>query len=146
MKKLNELKEVGIFFDASSAQCRKTVKAFIKKMEKSDIKTHSIGFFNALQPEENFISDKKLYFSTLKDFSYFFLPDSEELKEFIQMDLNALFVFSAEESFPATSVIKMSNAKLKVGFTGLFEDALDLTFEIPDHEPEQLTEQIERYL
>jgi len=146
MKKVNEFKEIGIFFDASSEQCRKTVKAFIKKMEKTNINTWSIGFFNTSQQEENFISDKKLYFSTLKDFSFFFLPNGEELKEFIQKDLDALFVFSSDEAFPATSVVKMSRAKLKVGFARLFENALDLTFEIPDYEPEQLTEQIERYL
>jgi len=146
MKNMDAFAEAGIFFDASSEECRKTVKAFIKKLENRNIKTWSVGFFNTLEQEENFISDRKLYFSTLKDFSFFFLPESEELKEFIQRDLDALFVFSDEETFPATAVVKMSKAKLKVGFTGLFENAFDLTFEIPNHQPEQLTEQIERYL
>jgi hypothetical protein len=146
MKKLNKLTDVGIFFDASSEQCRKTVKAFIKKLDSQKTNARSIGFFNTLKPEEDFISDKKLYFSTLKDFSFFFLPKCEELNDFVEKDLDALFVFSAEDSFPATAVIKMSKAKLKVGFSHLFDDALDLTFEIPSHQPEQLTEQIERYL
>lgn len=146
MKKLNDLKNVGIFFDASSEKCRKTVKAFIKELNTLNINTVAIGFFNMPAPENNFISDKKLYFASLKDFSFFFLPKSEELKTFIQKDLDALFVYSADDSFPAVALVKQSKAKLKVGLSGRFDNALDLTFELPNQGPEQLTEQIKRYL
>lgn len=146
MKKLNDLKNVGIFFDASSEKCRKTVKAFIKELNTLNINTVAIGFFNMPAPENNFISDKKLYFASLKDFSFFFLPKSEELKTFIQKDLDTLFVYSSDDSFPAVALVKQSKAKLKVGLSGRFDNALDLTFELPDQDPEQLTEQIKRYL
>ncbi len=146
MKKLNDLKNVGIFFDASSEKCRKGVKAFIKELNTLHINTWAVGFFNMPGTGENLISDKKLYFASLKDFSFFFLPKSPELKEFVERDLDALFVYSADDAFPATAMIKLSKAKLKVGLTGRFDNGLDLTFELPVQEPEQLTEQIKRYL
>lgn len=146
MKKLSDLKNVGIFFDSSSEKCQKEVKAFIKDLNSQNINSRAIGFFNAKEAEDNLISDKKLYYATLKDFSFFFLPKSEELKEFIQNEMDALFVYSANDVFPATATIRMSKARLKVGLSGKFEDALDLTFELSDNAPEHLTEQIKRYL
>jgi hypothetical protein len=146
MKKLTDLKNVGIFFDASSEKCLKEVKAFIKELNGQNINTKAIGFFNAKEAEDNLISDRKMFFATLKDFSFFFLPKSEELKEFTQNEMDALLVYSADDCFPATATIKLSKAKLKVGLSGKFDDALDLTFELANNAPEQLTEQIKRYL
>jgi hypothetical protein len=146
MQKLNEINEAGIFFDAASEQCRKTVKTFIKGLSAKNINVWSLGYFDIKDPEESFISDKFLYFSTLKDFSFFFLPKTEEVKEFIMRPVDILFVFSAKDPLPAMAVVKLSIAKLKVGIAGKFDNALDLTFEIEGEEPEKLTEQIERYL
>ncbi len=146
MKKLSEIQKVGIFFDASSEKQRKAVKAFIKELNELKITTSALGFFNTHKPEENFISDRKLYFSSLKDFSFFFLPKSEEVREFTEQSPDALFVFAAGEAFPASAVVNLSRAHLKVGYSGLFGNALDLTFEISDAAPEGLIEQIKRYL
>ncbi len=146
MKKLSEIEKAGIFFDASSNQCRKEVKSFIKQLTAKQVKVWSLGYFDTRDPDDNFISDKSVYFATLKDFSFFFLPKTEEVKEFTDRPLDALFVFSANNSLPATSVINSSIANLKVGFAGIYGKTLDLTFEIPGHEPENLTEQIIRYL
>jgi hypothetical protein len=82
----------------------------------------------------------------LKDFSFFFLPKSPEVIEFISAKYDALFVFSTCKDFAAAAVLKLSNAGLKIGFAGINDDALDLTFELPGYEPDKLTEQIERYL
>jgi hypothetical protein len=146
MQKLNEINKAGIFFDAASEQCRKSVKTFIKGLSAKNINVWSLGYFDTKNPENSFISDKFLYFSTLKDFSFFFLPKTEEVKEFITRPVDILFVFSEKDPLPATAVVKSSVAKLKVGITGKFDNALDLTFEIEGKKPENLIEQIERYL
>ncbi|PWE00235.1 hypothetical protein DDZ16_07230 [Marinilabilia rubra] len=146
MKKINEIDSAGIFFDASSEECRKEAKSFIKRLKSKNIQTWSVGYFDTEKPDENFISDKNLYFSTLKDFSFFFLPKSDELKEFINRKVDILFVFSDNDAFPAKAVIKMSLAHLKVGITDTFDNVMDLTFEINGNEPKKLIEQIENYL
>lgn len=146
MKKISDLKNAGIFFDADSERCLKSVKTFIKKLQSQGTEVRALGYFNIIKPEKNFISDKTLYFSTLKDFSYFFLPKSEEVIEFTSAKPDALFVFSTCKDFAPTAVLKLSKAGLKIGFAGVNDDALDLTFELPGYEPEKLIEQIERYL
>ena len=146
LKKLTDIKTAGIFFDASSEDCRKTAKSFIKKLNAQKVQTWSVGYFDTKKPEENFISDNSLYFSTLKDFSFIFLPKNVELKTFINREVDTLFIFSKNDPFPAESIIKLSLAGLKFGFTDTFDNALDLTFEINEDDPEKLIEQIERYL
>lgn len=146
LKKINDIDSAGIFFDASSEECRKEAKSFIKKLKSKNIQTRAVGYFDTRQPDENFISDKNLYFSTLKDFSFFFLPKSEEIKEFINQKHDILFIFSVNDAFPAKAVIQMSLAHLKVGVTDTFDNAMDLTFEIDGNEPRKLIEQIENYL
>ncbi|MGM0377427.1 MAG: DUF6913 domain-containing protein [Bacteroidota bacterium] len=43
-------------------------------------------------------------------------------------------------------MVELSRASLKIGFSELWNNALDLTFEIPDFNPKELTKQIEKYL
>lgn len=146
MKKISEIENAGIFFDASSADCRMAAKNFMKDLKSKDIQTWSLGYFDTKNPEEDFISDKNVYFSTLKDFSFFFLPKSDEVKEFISRKTGILVVFSMNDPFPAEAVVKMSCAHLKVGITNTFNNAMDLTFEINADEAGKLTDQIHRYL
>lgn len=146
MKKISEIESAGIFFDASSKECRLAARDFMKNLKSKDKQTWSLGYFDTKKPEEDFISDRNVYYSTLKDFSFFFLPKSDEIKEFISRKVDILFVFSVNDPFPAEAVIKKSGAHLKVGITGTFNNAMDLTFEINGHEPRKLIEQIENYL
>lgn len=146
MTKLNEITTAGIFFDASSDKCRKEVKAFMKTLASKQVKVKAFGYFDTRKPEDNFISDKTVYFATLQDFSFFFLPKTGEVFDFLNNPFDVLFVYSNNDTLAASSVVKFSKASLKVGFAGVYDKSLDLTFEIPEQEPDKLTEQIERYL
>ncbi|MFW5754699.1 MAG: DUF6913 domain-containing protein [Marinilabiliaceae bacterium] len=146
MKPLSGISSAAIFFDASSEACRKESKALGKKLIANHVKVRSLGLFNSKNPELNFISDKNLYFATLKDFSFFFLPKSEEVTTFASETPDMLFIYSSQPSFPAQAVVEMSRPSLRVGFAHLWNNALDLTFEIHDLNPRELTKQIERYL
>ncbi len=146
MQPLSEISSAAIFFDASSEQSRKESKALAKKLIANNVKVKSLGLFNTKEPELNFISDQNLYFATLKDFSFFFLPKSEEVTNLTKEKPDMLFIYSSEPSFPARTVVELSQASLKVGFAELWNNAPDLTFEIPNFNPKELTKQIERYL
>ena len=146
MQPLSGISSAAIFFDASSEQCRKESKAMAKKLIAGNVKVKSLGLFNSKEPELNFISDKNLYFATLKDFSFFFLPKSEDITTFTSETPDMLFIYSSQPSFPAKTVVEMSRAYLKIGFAELWNNALDLTFEIHNLNPKELTKQIEKYL
>ena len=146
MQQLYKISSAAVFFDASSEQCRKESKALAKKLIANNVKVKSLGLFNSKKPELNFISDKNLYFGTLKDFSFFFLPKSEEITTFTGETPDMLFIYSSQPSFPARTVVEMSRASLKIGFAKLWDNALDLTFEIHNLNPKELTKQIDRYL
>ena len=146
MQQLPNIRSVAIFFDASSEDCRKEAKSVIKKLSSEHIKVQALGFFNSKKPDMDFISDHNLYFATLKDFSFFFLPKSEEVKEFTNATPDMFFVYASTHTFPAQAVIELSRASLKIGFSGLWNHALDLTFEINSLNPKDLTKQVEQYL
>lgn len=146
LKKIDDWKKVGIFFDISSKQNRTTVRELIKKLQAKGKQVQALGFIEAPQTEENLISDKTIYYSTLLDFSYFFLPQKEEVVSFVSDKMDVLLVFTTQYSFAAEAVVKLSKANLKVGFSGIFDNDMDITFEISEPTPEKLVEQIERYL
>ena len=146
LKKIKDWEKVGIFFDASSKHCRTSIKEFIKKLQSEGKEVQALGYVETKKPEENLISDKTVYYSSLQDFSWFFLPQNKEVVSFISGKPDVLLVFTANNSFPTSAVVKLSDAALKVGFNGIFDNDLDLTFEISDPTPEKLREQIERYL
>ncbi len=115
-------------------------------LRKRDVDIKALGFFDSYKPEENFISDKTVYFATLNDFSFFFLPKTDDIKDFMTNPFDVLFLFSGKYSFSVESVVKLSPASLKVGPAGGFNSAMDLTFELANYEPAKLTEQIEHYM
>ncbi|MGQ1889821.1 DUF6913 domain-containing protein [Thermophagus sp. OGC60D27] len=146
LKKIRDWKKVGIFFDASSNQCRKTIKEFIRKIQSEGKQVQAVGYIETKKPEENLISDKTIYYSSLLDFSFFFLPKKEEIVSFISDKPDVLLVLTTNNSFPASAIVKLSKAGLKVGFSGIFDNDLDITFELSNPTPDMLIEQIEHYL
>ncbi len=146
IKTMDQIKTAAIVFDASSERCYRQTKLFEKQLSQNNTRVKVVGCIESRKQEMPFIGDQTSNFITLNDFSFFFLPSSHQVKELIATPFDALFMMSANNYFALKTMAHLSLAHFKVGFTAVWDDAMDLTFEIPDHNSEDLVKQINHYL
>ncbi len=146
LKAIGQIKTAAIIFDASSESGYQQARAFAQHMSAHQTQVKAIGYIDGHKQQMPYIGDQTYRFVTLKDFSFFFLPKTHTLKELVVTPFDALFVLTAKSFFPLKAFTSLSAAHLKVGFTGIWEEAMDLTFDLPNHSSEELAKQIIYYL
>ena len=146
IRALDQLKTAAILFNASSERCYRQTKLFAKQLSQNQTQVKAIGYIESHKQVMPYIGDQTFVFITLNDFSFFYLPQSHQVKEFIATPFDALFILTANNYCALKTMAHLSIAHFKVGFTDIWDDAMDLTFEIPDHNSEELVKQINFYL
>ncbi len=146
LKAIEQVQNAAILFDASSESSYHQAREFTQQLRANHTDVKTLGYINEQQQKMPYISDQTIGFITLKDFSFFFLPHSSWIKEFVETPFDALFVLTDQNCFPLKGITHLSTAHFKVGFTGIWDGAMDLTFEMPNHNPNELVQQINYYL
>jgi hypothetical protein len=146
LKAIGQIKTAAIIFDASSENNYQQAREFAQHLIANQTEVKALGYIDGHKQQMPYIGDQTYCFVTLKDFSFFFLPKKPAIKELVVTPFDTLFVLTARSFFPLKAFTSLSAAHLKVGFTGIWEEAMDLTFDLPNHNSEELVKQINYYL
>jgi hypothetical protein len=116
-KNFNSAQKAGILFTYQNPQDLKKVKEYIKDLRSKGFKeVYAIGFAPAKKTHDHFQPFLGLDLFTLKDVNFAFIPNATVTKNFIQEDLDYLFVPEKQIDFPLLYLLALSKAKLKIGF------------------------------
>lgn len=112
---LKDAKSVGLIFHSRDEVSKRIAHDFAQTCRANKAHLHVLGFNHKRVSEENLISDSSHTYITKSDFSYFYQPKSDNLKEFINQPFDILLVIYPKNHIYIQSIVTLSKAKLIVG-------------------------------
>lgn len=150
-KKFNNLKnahKIGIVWDGINIEAFSDISSFYQKMTDSSIQVDVLCYYpgNILPNEYTAVR----YLSCFKktDLSFFYLPKSVEINDFISTPYEILIDINFTNRFPLYYITSLSKAEFKIGAGSTIKrEALDMTIEFDDKSNvKYYLEQVEHYL
>jgi len=146
---VNEIRKIGIVWDASKSEDFICLSKFHQKMHERDIDVKIIGFYSGEELPNRLTAIKYLSCIRKKELSFFYNPVSEESVAFINTRFDVLIDVNFEKKFPLCYISTLSTASLKVGLydTGNNASIFDLMMDLkkPVH-VENYLEHVVHYL
>ncbi|WP_075601827.1 DUF6913 domain-containing protein [Saccharicrinis aurantiacus] len=135
---------VGNISNEEGIKAIQKMKAFFAER---NLNCEVIGYSNK-KNASNLISDTKHHYLTNDNFSYFYIPKLVEVKTVLNKSHDVLVNLYEEHSYQIESVVKLSNAKFKVGCSSFEADTHDLLLNIKETQKDPLfiTEQMQHYI
>ena len=155
IKHINRDKAVHNFETARSAciifRCTEDedfsiIKSFKKFLEENKINTFVIGYVDAKQVPDHFLLRTGFNCFCQKELSWWHIPSSPVLTEFLSKEFDLLFDLSLKNIFPVHYLVSMSRAQYKIGrFTD--DNNYDLMIDISkDNRLAYFCDQVRHYL
>jgi hypothetical protein len=139
------VKTACIIIEANNDSKLKYAKELRKHLpEKATITV--VGYIEGKRKDFSYISDKIYNYISDEDFDFFMQPKSESLKHLITNQFDILFVLSNDYYFAIDLISGLSEAKFKVGQSGVYEKNLDLYIETNTQDLYYLISQIAHYM
>ncbi len=113
--KFDEIKTVGILFDATSAEDYEIVKRYVLYLREHRKRVKVIGFFNTKNLPPMTYSKLEYDFFSTKDINWLGKPSSTVIKNFIDEDFDLLIDLNVHDHFPLKYISALSKAHFKVG-------------------------------
>ena len=121
-------KSAVILFDTSLPNCFEPIKDFTKFLKKEGIKTSVFGLVAQKETPQEMLLWANFSFITRKDINWYGSPQGEVADSYYKKHPDMLIVISMEENLALEYLIRLSDAKFKIGcFT---ENDNDLDFMI----------------
>ena len=111
----NDVKTVGILFDATSAEDFELVKRYILYLREYRKRVKAIGFFSTKEIPALTYSKLEYDFISLKDLNWYGKPTSMVTKNFIDEEFELLIDLNVNDHFPLRYISALSKAIFKVG-------------------------------
>jgi hypothetical protein len=111
----NNIKTVGILFDATSPEDFDLVKRYIVYLKEQRKKVKAIGFFSTKQTPDMAYSKLEYDFFTTKEINWFGKPTSVIIQNFITEEYDLLIDLNIGDQFPLRYISTLSKANFKVG-------------------------------
>jgi hypothetical protein len=144
---INNVKNIGIVWDASDPKEFKNISAFHSKMGQRGINVKVIGFYDHKELPGEFTAIN--YFTCLKrtDLNIFFKPSTPESETFIDEKFDVLIDINFKNLFPLHYITSMSRGSIKVGlFTEDNSAPFDLMIDQRETTVNDYLEQVIHYL
>ncbi len=129
---LQTAQTAGILYDADNPDNLKVVKELVNELKESGIKSQALGYISKTKREDNYIGDDVYSFVSKKDFSLFYSPKSESIKNFIDSPFHLLIVLTNNYQFAIDYMGNLSQAKFKIGRANIDNNLYDLMIEVTD--------------
>lgn len=143
---LNKAESVGIIFEVNSDNDLKHVKELVNSLSLSVTKIGVIGYLKGKKKDYSYIGDKNYSFVSDEDFNFLMQTGSESISHFLSWKPDILLVLSQNYYFPVHFIACLSQAGLKAGQSGNYDDCLDLMLEMHGKPLPDLTKEIVHYL
>ena len=111
----NEIKTVGIVFDATNAEDFDLVKRYVTFLREHRKKVKVIGFFTTKEIGEMTYSKLEYDFFSAKEVNWVGKPTSAVVKNFINEDFDLLIDLNVHDHFCLKYITALSRAVFKVG-------------------------------
>lgn len=114
---INNIKSIGIVWDASVPKDFGVLTEFYHKMNERNINLIILGYYPGKELPNQYTALR--YFSCIrkKELSYFYIPKSEEAEIFINEMFDVVIDINFEKLFPLTYISTLSRAGFKVGLS-----------------------------
>jgi hypothetical protein len=107
----NQIKSVGILFDANDARDRDAVLEFTAQLKAEGIDAWPFGFFNSKIEGLTFNFD----YIDLNQLSFAYLPKGERIRKFIATEFDLLVNLDTAQYAPVNFIAAASKALFKIG-------------------------------
>jgi hypothetical protein len=143
----NTAKNIGIIFDAGSADDFRQVKEFGKYLASLDIQYSMLGYLNADEIRSDLLFLNNIMVFCNKDLDFFFRPSHPDVNRFLTKKFDILIDLSLIHYYPLRFISILSPADFKVGRYSLENADLDFMIDIHSQpELEFLIGQIKNYV
>ncbi|MGM0527069.1 MAG: DUF6913 domain-containing protein [Bacteroidota bacterium] len=150
-KKFNNLHnshKIGIVWDGSNTEDFGAITEFYQEMQKINIQVDIVCYYpKAVLPDE-YTAIRYLTCIKKSDLNFFFVPQSDDIDEFINTPYEILIDINSNDYFPVKYITALSRAEFKVGDeSSTYRDKLDMTISITKkHDAAYYLQQIKYYL
>lgn len=150
-KKFNNLRnahKIGIVWDGSYISEFKHISPFFQKMLGNGIQVDIVCYYPGKILPDDYTALRYLTCFKRSDLNFFYLPNQEDITEFISTPYEILIDINFRNRFPLYYITAMSKAEFKIGAgETVNHSALDMTIELEDKENiKYYLEQVEHYL
>lgn len=111
----NDIKTVGILFDATSAEDFELVKRYIIYLREYRKRVKAIGFFSTKEIPAFTYSKLEYDFISAKELNFYGKPTTMIAKNFIDEEYELLIDLNVNDHFPLRYISALSKAAFKVG-------------------------------
>lgn len=143
---LKKASSVGIIFEVNSDSDLRVVKDLVNSIASADTRIGVVGYLKGKKKDYPYISDKNYLFISDEDFNYLMQPASDSITSFLSWKPDILLVLSQEYYFPIHYLTSLSEAGLKAGQSGLYDNDLDFIFEMNEKSITALAKEMVHYL
>jgi len=147
--KLNQVKNIGIVWDASKIDDFACLSRFCQKMHESKTDVKILGYFQGKNLPNQFTAVRYLSIIKKEELNIFYLPVSSDTNSFVNNRFDVLIDINFNKLLPLQYISSLSNAGFKVGLydseTG--NNPFDLMMELKSPvNVENYLNQVVRYL
>ena len=131
-KNFSEVKSIGIVWNASKHEEFQSLARFHQQMNERNIDVKIIGYYNGKHLPDQYTAIRYLSCFKKSETTFFYLPESIEVKSFIKNKFEILIDINFEKNFTLSYITTISQALFKVGLFDETENGspLDLMMEI----------------
>jgi hypothetical protein len=150
-KKFNNLRnahKIGIVWDGSRTEDFEALTAFYQEMQERNIQVDIICYYPRKVLPDKYTAIRYLTCIKRTDLNYFFIPQSDDIDEFINTPYEILIDINENNLFPVRFISVLSRAEFKVGIeSSSYRNELDMTINIDkQYDASYYLEQVRYYL
>lgn len=148
-KNFNDIQKIGIVFNVEDEDDFKRVKRHINSFREEGIKkVIALGYYDGKISPHYLLPTLELNFLNKKDLNWYFMPDTHEVKTFIESDFDVLIDLLDGECFPMKFVVAKAKSRMKIGrFSERNKDLYDLMIDADQtKDMNYFMEQVNHYL
>lgn len=117
-KNFDAVKTIGIVWNPANSEDFKTLAKFHQQMAERNIDVHVIGYYDGKNLPDIYTAIRYLTCIRKHEVNMFYIPMSNDAKDFINKKFDVLIDINFEKIFPLSYITVMSKALFK---SGLFE-------------------------
>jgi hypothetical protein len=140
-------KNIGVIFKTDIQSDFELVKRFLQFLTEQDNKVVAICFVDSKKVPDYYLLRKGFNFFSRGELSFFFIPKSQFILDFIERPFDILIDLSIDSNFPLNYISYLSKAKFKIGKQKKQQDQFDVMIDTTkDNTVEALITQIKHYV
>ncbi len=145
---LKQARDIGIVFNSTIDNDRQTVKKLESFFKELKITVEVMGYSNRNKNGDTLIGDSHHHYLYANDLNWYYEPKGDTVDHFMQTPFDILIDLYQDEEFPIEYILKMSNAKFKVGCAHLDKGLHDMMIDVSKKKGDSayLIENIKHYL